>query len=145
MLAVLTVLGVPSLYASQTTPTIEWATPQAVLSGTELSAVQLDATAWVPGTTTSVSGTFVYSPAAGTIPAAGTDTLSVTFTPIDNLDYASATATVNLTVDATATTTLTLSSASVSETTIVTFTAAVLVNGSAVTHGLVSFCEASQT
>jgi len=98
ILAVLTVLGMPSLYASQTTPTIEWATPQAVVSGTELSAAQLDATAWVPGTTTSVPGTFVYSLAAGTIPAIGLDTLTVVFTPTDSVDYATATATVTLTV-----------------------------------------------
>src|SRR5580704_10753928 len=65
MLAVLTVLGVPSLYASQITPTIEWVTPLAVVSGTQLSATQLDATAWVPGTTISVPGTFVFTPGEG--------------------------------------------------------------------------------
>ena len=47
---------------------------------------------------TSVPGSFVYSPAVGTIPAAGTDTLSVTFTPTDTTDYTSATATVSLAV-----------------------------------------------
>jgi hypothetical protein len=49
--------------------------------------------------TASVAGTFVYSPAAGTIPAAGIDTLSVTFTPNDATDYTIATATVALTVE----------------------------------------------
>jgi hypothetical protein len=100
MLAVLTVLGVPSLHASQTTPTIEWATPKAVMSGTQLSVTQQDATAWVPGTTTSVPGTFVYTPAAGTTPAEGSDTLSVTFTPTNTIDYHNATAIVTLTVTA---------------------------------------------
>ena len=37
-------------------------------------------------------GTFTYSPAAGTVPRAGTDTLSVTFTPTDTTDYTTATA-----------------------------------------------------
>jgi hypothetical protein len=46
-----------------------------------------------------VPGTFVYHPAAGTIPADGSDTLSVTFTPTDSTDYNSATATVTLTVE----------------------------------------------
>jgi large repetitive protein len=45
-----------------------------------------------------VPGTFVYSPAAGTVLAAGTQTLSVTFTPNDATDYATATATVTITV-----------------------------------------------
>jgi hypothetical protein len=60
--------------------------------GTALSSTQLDATANVPGT-------FVYNPAAGTIPADGSDTLSVTFTPTDTTDYNSATATVTLAVE----------------------------------------------
>jgi len=59
---------------SRTTPTITWATPAAISSGTALSRAQLNATASVPGT-------FVYNPLAGSIPATGTDTLSVTFTP----------------------------------------------------------------
>ena len=51
------------------TPTITWATPAAITSGTALSATQLDATASVPGT-------FTYTPAAGTVLGAGTQTLS---------------------------------------------------------------------
>jgi len=73
------------------TPTITWPTPAAVSFGTALSSTQLDATASVPGT-------FVYSPAAGTVPPVGSDTLSVTFTPTDAVDYAKATATVTLVV-----------------------------------------------
>ncbi|HTW46083.1 MAG TPA: hypothetical protein VMD58_11100 [Acidobacteriaceae bacterium] len=79
--------------ASKTTPTITWATPAPITYGTALSSTQLDATA-------SVAGTFVYSPAAGTVPAVGTDTLSVTFTPTDTADYNSATASVKLVVNA---------------------------------------------
>ena len=42
------------------TPTITWATPADIIYGTALSATQLNATATVPGT-------FVYTPAAGTV------------------------------------------------------------------------------
>ena len=75
----------------KTTPTITWATPGAIVYGTALSATQLDATA-------SVAGTFVYTPAAGTVLTAGTQTLSVTFTPTNTTDYNTATATDTLTV-----------------------------------------------
>jgi len=78
--------------ATKGTPTISWPTPAAINYGTALSASQLDATASVPGT-------FVYTPAAGSIPAIGTDTLSVTFTPEDTADYTSAIATVQLIVN----------------------------------------------
>jgi len=77
---------------NKATPTITWATPAAIVSGTALSATQLNATASVPGT-------FAYAPAAGTIPAAGSDTLSVTFTATDATDYSASTATVTLTVN----------------------------------------------
>jgi hypothetical protein len=66
----------------------------AVGDGTALGSAQLNAT--VAG---SVAGTFVYSPAAGTTPTTGIDTLSVTFTPNDATDYTTATATVALTVE----------------------------------------------
>ncbi len=74
------------------TPTITWATPAAITYGTPLSSTQLNATA-------SVAGAFSYSPAAGTILSAGTQTLTVTFTPTDTKDYTTATATVSLTVN----------------------------------------------
>ena len=76
---------------NEATPVITWPMPAAITHGTMLSSTQLDATASVPGT-------LVYSPAAGTTPAAGTDTLSVTFTPTDTADYSTATATVTLAV-----------------------------------------------
>jgi hypothetical protein len=78
------------------TPTIAWATPAPIAAGTALSSSQLDATA-------NVAGTFAYSPAAGTVMnTAGTQTLSVTFTPSDTHDYNTATASVTLTVNASA-------------------------------------------
>jgi len=74
------------------TPTITWATPAAITYGTALSSTQLNATA-------SVAGSFSYSPAAGTILSAGTQTLMVTFTPTDTKDYTTANASVSLTVN----------------------------------------------
>ena len=57
------------------------------MSGTQLNA------------TTTVPGSWAYSPAAGTVLAAGAgQTLSVTFTPTDTVTYNSATATVAITV-----------------------------------------------
>jgi hypothetical protein len=47
----------------------------------------------------------VYSPAAGKVLTAGTQTLSVTFTPTDHVDYSSATDTVTLVVNKVDTTT----------------------------------------
>ena len=73
------------LTVSQATPTITWAALAPIATGTALSATQLDATANVPGA-------FVYNPAAGNVPAAGTLQLTATFTPTDTTDYASATA-----------------------------------------------------
>jgi hypothetical protein len=72
---------------SKLTPTITWANPSDIVYGTTLSSTQLDATAEVPGT-------FVYTPAAGTLLGAGQNqTLSVTFTPTDTTDFTTATAT----------------------------------------------------
>jgi hypothetical protein len=79
---------------TKTTPTITWATPASVPAGTALSATQLDATASVPGT-------FVYTPAAGTVlTTVGSNTLSVAFTPTDTTDYNSASDSVTITVTA---------------------------------------------
>ena len=77
---------------STNTPTISWSAPAAIFYGTALSSTQLNATA-------SVAGTFTYTPAAGTVLKAGTQTLSVVFTPTDSNTYSSATATVQLTVN----------------------------------------------
>jgi beta-glucanase (GH16 family) len=80
---------------SVSTPVITWATPAAITYGTALSATQLDATASVPGT-------FAYTPAAGTVLAAGPQTLSVTFTPTNTANYTTATAKDTLMVNPTA-------------------------------------------
>ena len=73
-------------------PSLAWSAPAGITYGTRLSAAQLSATAGVPGT-------FTYSPAAGTLLAAGTGrTLSVTFTPTDSVHYAGATLTTSIDV-----------------------------------------------
>jgi hypothetical protein len=81
-----------SLTVNPATPTITWATPAAITYGTMLSATQLDATA-------NTAGSFSYSPPAGTVLSAGSQTLSVTFTPTDTTDYTTAKASVTLTVN----------------------------------------------
>ena len=75
-----------------TVPNITWRQPAAIPYGTALSATQLSAVASVPGT-------YVYTPAIGTVLPAGTNVLSVTFTPTDPTTYAPTTATVNLVVN----------------------------------------------
>ena len=86
--------GATSWTISKATPagTLTWPTPAAITYGTALSGTQLDATSTLPGS-------FVYTPAAGAVLNAGTQTLSVTFTPTDTTDYSSATATVSLVVN----------------------------------------------
>jgi len=76
---------------SGTTPVISWPNPAAVTYGTALSATQLDAT-------TTVAGSFNYSPASGIL-TAGSHTLNVTFTPTNTTAYTTATASVTLTVN----------------------------------------------
>ena len=74
------------------TPTLTWPEPAPLTWGTALSAAQLNARA-------SVVGSFVYSPAAGSKPEVGVQTLSVSFTPADTSRYRSATLTRSLRVD----------------------------------------------
>jgi hypothetical protein len=70
---------------------LTWTTPASITYGTALGAGQLDATANVPGT-------FVYNPTAGTVLAAGSKTLTVTFSPSNSALYTGATTSVALTV-----------------------------------------------
>jgi hypothetical protein len=84
-------MATATLMVNKATPNITWANPASITYGTSLSGTQLNATASVPGT-------FVYSPAAGTILGAGTQTLSVSFTPTDGADYSTATATATIAV-----------------------------------------------
>jgi hypothetical protein len=80
------------LVINQATPTVTWATPADITFGTPLAPAQLDASA-------SVSGAFRYTPAANTILSTGQDqTLSVTFTPDDAVDYKPVTKTTSINV-----------------------------------------------
>ena len=88
-----TATATTALTVSQIVPAITWLAPASITAGTALSSVQLDATSSVPGT-------FVYNPAAGTVLPTGPTTLQVTFTPTDTVDYATAVGTVQLTVNA---------------------------------------------
>ena len=73
------------------TPIIAWPQPAPITAQAPLSGLQLDATANVPGT-------FVYSPAAGTLLSPPQQMLNVTFTPTDITDYTNAMASVMITV-----------------------------------------------
>ena len=78
-------------------PVIIWDNPAAINYGQALSATQLNARSDVPGV-------FAYTPAAGSILAAGQQALGVTFTPTDTARYSSAQKSVTLTVRKTAAT-----------------------------------------
>jgi hypothetical protein len=74
------------------TPIITWPTPAPVFHLTVLGPQQLNATTTVPGT-------FTYLPVAGTVLQPGTDqSLTVTFTPADAINYTTAAAAVSITV-----------------------------------------------
>jgi len=123
-----------SLIVNKATPPITWATPKAIAYGTPLSASQLDASS-------NVAGSFVYSPGAGTVLTAGSQTLTATFTPTNTADYATAAGAVTLTVNrATPTVNLSASSTSATYGTSITFTATVTGNGTEPT-GTVSFLD----
>jgi hypothetical protein len=92
-----------TLTVNKATPVITWATPAAISYGTALSATQLDATS-------SVAGTFVYSPVSGTVLAPGSQTLSATFTPTNTTDYTTASGSVNISVNNQATPTISITS-----------------------------------
>jgi hypothetical protein len=88
----LTATASVTLAVNQATPATNWNTPTAVTYGTPLSATQLDATS-------TVAGSFSYSPALGTVLNAGSQTLTAMFTPTDLIDYNTAIASVTLTVN----------------------------------------------
>ena len=89
-----------SLTVTKATPVISWSAPSTITYGTPLSSTQLDATS-------TLTGSFTYSPVAGTVLSAGSHTLTVRFSPSNTTDYTTATVSVTLTVSQ-ATTTLDL-------------------------------------
>lgn len=80
-----------ALTITQAIPVVNWNDPAPIFSGTPLTAGDLNATANVPGS-------FTYAPSLGTSLYAGTNTLSVVFTPDDTTNYATATDAVGLVV-----------------------------------------------
>ena len=88
-----TVSAAVSLTVTEKLPVlINWPAPSAISYGIALSAVQLNATASVPGT-------FVYTPSAGLVLAPRRYTLSASFIPSEPDKYAMAQATVELEVE----------------------------------------------
>lgn len=77
-----------TLTVVKATPIITWATPAPVTYGSTLTGTPFNATASVPGS-------FVYSPAVGTLLNTSSTPLSATFTPTDTANYDVATATVD--------------------------------------------------
>ncbi len=136
------------------TPTIMWAMPAAITTATPLSATQLDAMA-ADANGNAVPGTFVYTPAAGAMLGAGTQTLSVTFTPTDTTDFTTATGSTTIVVTqasgATGSATTTVLTVSVGEGavttvaagTVVALTATVSGGDTLVSPGQVAFCDAT--
>lgn len=81
-----------TLTVTKATPTVSWAAPAAIVAGVPLSSLQLNATA-------SVAGSYVYSPAPGTVlPAGNNQSLSVSFVPADTTDYSSGSAATSINV-----------------------------------------------
>jgi hypothetical protein len=86
-----TATGAVSINVAKATPIVAWSNPAGIVHGTALAATQLNATA-------NVAGTFEYSPAAGAILNAGTQPLSVTFTPEDAVNYTTAVGSASINV-----------------------------------------------
>jgi hypothetical protein len=80
--------NVVTLVVDKFAPNINWPTPATISWGTPLSSTQLNATATgVNGA--SLTGSFVYSPTAGTVLEVGTHTLTVSFAATDTANYVS--------------------------------------------------------
>ncbi len=85
--------GSANLTITRGTPTITWSSPADIVYGTLLGATQLDAAA-------NTDGTFVYTPAAGTLlPAGANQALGTSFTPDDSTDFTLATGGTTLTIE----------------------------------------------
>ena len=81
-----------TMNVSKATPALTWNNPADIIYGTALSAAQLNATA-------NVAGSFVYTPAAGTVLNAGNaQTLTANFTPSDSTNFTTASKQVALNV-----------------------------------------------
>jgi len=72
-------------------PALVWANPVPITYGAALTSNQLNATVNIPGS-------FTYIPTNGTVLDAGTNTISVLFTPADIVDYSTASESVSMVV-----------------------------------------------
>jgi len=79
------------LSVAKAVPVIQWATPDPITYGTQLSGAQLSATA-------PVDGSFEYNPGIGSVLAVGVHKLSAVFTPADTSAYSASQAAASLTV-----------------------------------------------
>jgi VCBS repeat-containing protein len=80
-----------TLQVQPANPVITWADPAAIVYGTALSDIQLNASV-------AVSGSLQYLPATGAVLDAGAQPLQVSLLPDDSVNYTAATATVSLLV-----------------------------------------------
>ncbi len=78
--------------AEKEIPVLTWSNPAAIVYGTALGSLQLNASS-------AVEGSFSYSPDSGTVLDAGTHTLMVNFMPTDTARYAFTSKTVPITVN----------------------------------------------
>ena len=86
-----------TITVTQATPKLTWPTPADIVTGTPLSAAQLDATA-TGVTNQALPGSFAYTPPSGTKLTAGAHQLTTVFTPADAVNYTTATANVSINV-----------------------------------------------
>ncbi|MGY8652574.1 MAG: FG-GAP-like repeat-containing protein [Verrucomicrobiia bacterium] len=85
--------------AVRTDVNIAWNDPANITYGTPLGGAQLNAVATLPGNI-SVAGSYIYSPPAGTVLSVDEDQiLSVTFVPLDTLNYSTTTNSVMIDID----------------------------------------------
>jgi hypothetical protein len=86
-----------TLTIAQARPTVTLVTPPSILPGAALTTAVLHATATgVSGAV--LPGTFTFSPALNSVPAAGSLTLTATFTPTDSTDYGTVNGSATFTV-----------------------------------------------
>ena len=123
-------------------PTLTWEVPPDIVYGTALDTSQLNASAIF--NSTNVPGIFTYTPAAGTMPNAGSNQLlQVTFTPADMADFLAVSTNVAINVQKAPVALNVASSANPSDPgQSVVFTATATATG-ATPDGSVVFCDGS--
>ena len=124
-----------ALTVAQAQPGLQWTAPAGITYGAALTATQLTATAAVPGT-------FTYSPVLGAVLPAGAQTLTVSFIPVDGVNYLSASTTVSLAV---AKATPVLAWSSLSGVTAGAVVGSPAVSATSVTPGVITYSPAAGT